>query len=94
MLLAFVDEEPAGEGLELPPVDEEMERELMGREKVEPAPDEMSQQVTSGDIMDPHICHINLGATSVFELVGEKTGMCHDLKTSLALPSSNAIAAS
>ena len=47
MLLAPVDEEPAGEALDLPLVDEEMERELMGREEVEPpvaievpAPDE------------------------------------------------------
>ena len=35
MLLAPVDEEPAGEAPDLPPVDEEMERELMGREEVE-----------------------------------------------------------
>ena len=47
MLLAPVDEEPAEEAPDLPPVDEEMERELMGREEVEPpvaievpAPDE------------------------------------------------------
>ena len=47
MLLALVDEEPAGEAPDLPPIDEEMERELMGREEVEPpvaievpAPDE------------------------------------------------------
>ena len=47
MLLAPVDEEPAGEAPDLPPLDEEMERELMGREEVEPpvaievlAPDE------------------------------------------------------
>ena len=47
MLLAPVDEEPAGEAPDLPHVDEEMERELMGREEVEPpvaievpAPDE------------------------------------------------------
>ena len=36
MLLALVDEEPAGEAPDLPPIDEEMERELMGREEVEP----------------------------------------------------------
>ena len=30
MLLAPVDEEPAGEAPDLPPIDEEMERELMG----------------------------------------------------------------
>ena len=47
MLLAPVDVEPAGEALDLPLVDEEMERVLMGREEVEPpvaidvrAPDE------------------------------------------------------
>ena len=47
MLLAPVDEEPAGEAPDLPPIDEEMQRELMGREEVEPpvaievpAPDE------------------------------------------------------
>ena len=47
MLLAPVDEEPAGEAPDLPPIDEEMERGLMGREEVEPrvaievpAPDE------------------------------------------------------
>ena len=47
MLLAPVDEEPAGEAPDLPPLDGEMERELMGREDVEPpvaievpAPDE------------------------------------------------------
>ena len=36
MLLAPVDEVPAEEAPDLPPVDEEMERELMGREDVEP----------------------------------------------------------
>ena len=36
MLLAPVDEEPVGEAHDLPPVDEEMERELEGREEVEP----------------------------------------------------------
>ena len=47
MLLFRVNEEPAGEAPDLPPVDEEMERELMGREEGEPpvtievpAPDE------------------------------------------------------
>ena len=47
MLLAPEDEEPVGEAPDLPPIDEEMERELMGREEVEPpvaievpAPDE------------------------------------------------------
>ena len=32
----------------------------------------MSQPVTSGDIMDSHICRINLGATFVSELAGEE----------------------
>ena len=36
MLLAPMDEEPAVEAPDLPPVDEEMERELMGRDEVEP----------------------------------------------------------
>ena len=47
VLLAPVDVEPAGEALDFPPIDEEMERELMGREEVKPpvaievpAPDE------------------------------------------------------
>ena len=45
-----------GEAPDLPPVDEEMERELMGREEVKfwhP----MSQLVTSGDIMDTHFSY-------------------------------------
>ena len=41
----------------------------------------MSQPVTSGDIMDSPICHINPGATSVSEFVGEETDMCQDRKT-------------
>ena len=47
ILLAPVDEESVGEAPDLPPIDEDMERELMGREEVEPpvaiqvpAPDE------------------------------------------------------
>ena len=36
MLLAPVEDEPARVAPDLPPVDEEMERELMGREEVEP----------------------------------------------------------
>ena len=36
MLLALVDDEPAGEAADLPSVDEEMERALMGREEVPP----------------------------------------------------------
>ena len=77
MLLAPVDEEPAGEAPDLPPVDEEMERELMDEKKWNHQlrskfRHPMSQPVTSGDIMDSPICRINLGATSVSELVGEK----------------------
>ena len=47
MLLAPVDEESAGEAPDFPSIDEEMEREMMGREEVEslvaievPTPDE------------------------------------------------------
>ena len=36
MLLGLVDEEPAGRAPGPPPVDEEIERELMGREEVAP----------------------------------------------------------
>ena len=36
MLLALVGEEPGEEAPDLPPVDEEMERELLGQEEVEP----------------------------------------------------------
>ena len=57
MLLAPADEEPAGEAPDLPPTDEEMERELMGREEVEPpvaievrAPDEPTSDERS------HLC--------------------------------------
>ena len=35
-LLAPVDEEPAGEAPDLPPIDEDMERELFVQEEVEP----------------------------------------------------------
>ena len=99
MLLVPVDEEPGEEAPDLPPIDEEMERELMDEKKwdhhlrskfLHP----MSQPVTGGDIMDLHICRINLGATSVSELAGEKTDMCHGHKTSQAHPSSNATTAS
>ena len=56
-----VDEEPAGEAPDLPPVDEEMEREWMGREEVEPpvaievtAPDEP----TSGERRHHGLTHL------------------------------------
>ena len=35
-LLSPVVDEPAGDAVDLPPADEELERELMGREEVEP----------------------------------------------------------
>ena len=61
MLLAPVDEEPAGEAPDLSPLDEEMERELMGREEVEPpvaievpAPDEP----TSGERRHHGLTHL------------------------------------
>ena len=86
MLLAPVGEEPAGEAPDLPPIDEKMDRELMGREDVEPpvaievpAPDEPTSEERR---WTSHICRINLGATSVSELAGEKTDMCHGHKTS------------
>ena len=56
-LLALVDDEPAGDAPDLPPVDEEMERVLMEREEVEPpvAVEEflhpVSQPVKSADII-------------------------------------------
>ena len=84
--------------LDLPLVEEEMERELMGREEVEPpvaievpAPDEPTSDERRHH---GHICRINLGATSVSELAGEKTDMYHGHKTSQAHPSSNATTAS
>ena len=46
---------------------------------------QVSQPVESGDIMDSHTCHINLGATSASELVAEKIDMSHDHKSSLRL---------
>ena len=98
MLLALVDEEPAGEAPDLPLVDEEMERELVGREEVEPpvaievpAPGEPTSDERRHHVLT---CHINLGATSVSELVGEKTDMSHDHITSQAHPSPNATTAS
>ena len=52
MVQSLVDDEPAGEAPDLPHVDEEMERELMGREEVPlpvaieiPAPDEPTSEV-------------------------------------------------
>ena len=70
MLLAPVDDEPAGVAPDLPPVDEEMERELMGREEAEPpvaievpAPGEPTSAERRHHGLT-HICHINLGATS------------------------------
>ena len=36
--------------------------------------------------MDSHICRVNLGATSVSELAGEKTDMSHDHKNQPGTP--------
>ena len=81
MLRALVEEEPAGEAPDLSPVDEEMERELMGREEVPPlvaievpAPGEPTSEERT---RHGHTCQINLSATSASELVGEKTDMRH-----------------
>ena len=90
MLLAPVVEEPAGEASDLPPIDEKKWNHQLRSKFLHPT----SQPVKSGDIMDSLICHINRGATSVSELAGEKTDMCHDHKTSQAHPSSNATTAS
>ena len=102
MLLAPVDDEPAGEALDLPLVNEEVERELMRREEVPPpvaievpAPGEAtSEKRRHQGHTHTHTCHINLGATSASELVGEKTDMKHDHTPSQAHQSSNATAAS
>ena len=100
MLLALVDEEPAGEALDLPPIDEDMERELMGREEVEapvaievPAPDEPTsdERRHHGHTHLPHQSWCNI---CVRARVEEKTDMSHDHKSSQAHPSSNATAAS
>ena len=65
LLLAHVDDEPAGEALDLPPGDEVMERELVGREEVPPpvaieAPAAGGQTVKRGYITVSHTCHTNL----------------------------------
>ena len=76
MLLALVDDEPAGEALDLPPVDEVMERELMDEKRWHrqwPAPGE--PPATSRGVTDSHTYRINRGATSVSGLAGEKTDM-------------------
>ena len=99
-LLALVDDEPAGDALDLPSVDKEMERELMGREKMEPpvavevpAPGEPTSEERRHHRLT-HICHISHGAMSVTELEGEKTDMSHDHRISQAHPSFNATTAS
>ena len=81
-----------GEVLDLPPVDDKMERELMGQGEVPPpvAIEVLALGEPSRNITDPHTCHINLGAASASELVGEKTDMSHDHKSSQAHQSSNA----
>ena len=99
MLLAPVDEEPAGEAPDLPPVDVEMELELMGREEVEPpvaievpAPDEP----TSDERRHHGLTHLPCQpwCNICVRAGGRETDMCHDHKTSRAHPSSNATTAS
>ena len=99
-LLALVDDEPAGDAPDLPPVDEEMQRELMGREKVEPpvavevsAPGEPTSEERRHHRLT-HICQISHITMSVSALEGEKTDMSHDNRISQAHPSFNATAAS
>ena len=98
MLLALVDEEPAGEVPDLPPIDEEKERELMGREEVEPP---VAIEVPASD--EPtsderrHHGHTFAVSTLVQHLCPssrETTEMCDGHKTSQAHPSSNATSAS
>ena len=64
-----------------------MERELLGREEVEP-PGAIEVPATDEPTSDEwrHHGHINLGATSVSELAGEKTDTCHDHKTKPCTP--------
>ena len=94
MLLAPVGEEPVGESPSSPPVDEEMERELMGREAAPPVALELqapwrNHPVMSGGIIDSHTYRIKHGATSASELTGEKTNMDHDNKSNPAHKSSD-----
>ena len=98
MLLAPVDE-PAGKAPDLPPIDEEMERELMGREEVEPP---VAIEVPASD--EPtsdewrHHGHTFAVSTLVQHLCPssrERKQTCnHGHKTSQAHPSSNATTAS
>ena len=99
MLRAPVDEEPAEEAPDHPLVDEEMERELMGREEVEPpvaievpAPDEPTsdERRHHGLARLPYQPWCNV----CVRVRGEKTDMSHGHKTSQAHPSSNATTAS
>ena len=46
----------------------------------------VNQQVTSADIMHSFTCRINLGATSVSDLMGERTDMSHDHKNQPGTP--------
>ena len=65
MLLALVDDEPAGEAPDLPPVDEEMELVLLGREEVEPP---VSIDVPSPDTSGRHHGHTFAVSTVVQRL--------------------------
>ena len=96
ILLALVDEEPAVEAPDLPPIDEEMERELKGREDVEPpvaiellAPDEPTSDERR------HYGHAFAVSTLVQHLCpSSRERNHHDHKTSQAHPSSDATTAS
>ena len=100
MLLALVDEEPAGEAPDLPPVDEEMERELMGREEVEPpvaievpAPDEPTSEERRQHGLT-HLLYQPWCIVCVRARGREKQTCVTITKTSQAHPSSSATAAS
>ena len=56
MCLTPVDDEPAGKALDLPPVDEEMERELLGREGL-PPPVSAAGEPTSEELRHHGLTH-------------------------------------
>ena len=90
MLLAPVDDESVGEAPDLPPVDEEMERELMGREEVEP-PVAIEVSAPGGPTSDEGRHH---GLTHLPYQPWCNVCVSHDHKPSKAHPSSNATTAS
>ena len=98
-LLALVGDEPVGGALDLPSVDEEMERELMGREEVEPpvavevpAPGEPASE----ERRHHRLTHLPIShsAMSVSALEGKKTDMSHEHRIRQGHPSFNATTAS